>query len=76
MCLELNLSKAFIPTDLEEDWYLNEAISNLIVVDDQMAETASDNGFLIYLQKALIIETSVSFFCSRIFFTREKSVEQ
>ena len=35
-----------IPTDLEEDWYLNEAISNLIVVDDQMAETASDKRIL------------------------------
>ena len=29
-----------IPTDLE-DWYLNEAISDVIVVDDQMAETAT-----------------------------------
>ena len=35
-----------IPTDLEEDWYMNEAISNLIVVDDQMAETASDKRIL------------------------------
>ena len=27
-----------IPADLEEDWYLNEAISYLIVVDDQMID--------------------------------------
>ena len=35
-----------IPTDLEEDWYMNEAISNLIVVDDQMAETTNDKRIL------------------------------
>ena len=35
-----------IPADLEEDWYLNEGISNLIVVDDQMAEASSDKRVL------------------------------
>ena len=35
-----------IPADLEEDGYLNEAVSNLIVVDDQMSETSSDKRVL------------------------------
>ena len=29
-----------------EDWYLDEGISNLIVLDDQMAETSSDKRVL------------------------------
>ncbi len=35
-----------IPADLEEDGYLNEAVSNLIVVDDQMTETSNDKRVL------------------------------
>ena len=35
-----------IPDDLEEDWYLNETVNNLIVVDDQMAEASSDKRIL------------------------------
>ena len=48
-----------IPNDLEGGWYLNVAISNLIVVNDQMAETASDKRIRNLFTKALIIETSM-----------------
>ena len=35
-----------IPGDLEEDWYLNPSINNMIVLDDQMAEASNDKRIL------------------------------
>ena len=61
----IGFSKGF-PTDLE-DWYLNKAISDVIVVDDQMAETATCS-----IHK----RPSSKPRCSRIFSTKEKSAEQ
>jgi len=35
-----------IPHDIDEDWYFDAAINNLIVIDDQMAETSNDKRIL------------------------------
>lgn len=35
-----------IPHDIDEDWYFDSAINNLIVIDDQMAETSNDKRIL------------------------------
>ena len=35
-----------IPHDLDEDWYFNSKINNLMVIDDQMTETSNDKRIL------------------------------
>ena len=35
-----------IPHDLDEDWYFNPKINNLMVIDDQMTETSNDKRIL------------------------------
>ena len=35
-----------IPHDLDEDWYFNSHINNLMVIDDQMTETSNDKRIL------------------------------
>ena len=35
-----------IPHDLDEDWYFNSNINNLMVIDDQMTETSNDKRIL------------------------------
>lgn len=35
-----------IPHDIDEDWYFDATINNLIVIDDQMAETSNDKRIL------------------------------
>ena len=35
-----------IPHDLDEDWYFDPKINNLMVIDDQMTETSNDKRIL------------------------------
>ncbi|KAK3743384.1 hypothetical protein QZH41_002125 [Actinostola sp. cb2023] len=58
-----------IPHDLDEDWYLDPQTNNLIVIDDQMAETSNDQRILnLFTKGSHHRNLSVIFLCQNVYF--------
>ena len=58
-----------IPHDLDEDWYFDSKINNLIVIDDQMAETSNDKRILdLFTKGSHHRNLSVIFLCQNVYF--------
>ena len=53
-----------IPHDLDEDWYFDPKINNLMVIDDQMTETSNDKRILnLFTNGSHHLNLSVVFLC-------------
>ncbi|KAK3752585.1 hypothetical protein QZH41_006670 [Actinostola sp. cb2023] len=58
-----------IPHDLDEDWYFDPKVNNLIVIDDQMAETSNDQRILnLFTKGSHHRNLSVIFLCQNVYF--------
>ena len=58
-----------IPHDLDEDWYFDPQTNNLIVIDDQMAETSNDKRILnLFTKGSHHRNLSVIFLCQNVYF--------
>ncbi|KAK3745237.1 hypothetical protein QZH41_001851 [Actinostola sp. cb2023] len=58
-----------IPRDLDEDWYFDPKVNNLIVIDDQMAETSNDQRILnLFTKGSHHRNLSVIFLCQNVYF--------
>ncbi|KAK3717698.1 hypothetical protein QZH41_001101 [Actinostola sp. cb2023] len=58
-----------IPHDLDEDSYFDPKVNNLIVIDDQMAETSNDQRILnLFTKGSHHRNLSVIFLCQNVYF--------
>ncbi|KAK3697328.1 hypothetical protein QZH41_004721, partial [Actinostola sp. cb2023] len=58
-----------IPHDLDEDWYFDPQTNNLIVIDDQMAETSNDKRIMnLFTKGSHHRNLSVIFLCQNVYF--------
>ncbi|KAK3716556.1 hypothetical protein QZH41_006390 [Actinostola sp. cb2023] len=58
-----------IPHHLDEDWYFDPKVNNLIVIDDQMAETSNDKRIMNSFTKGSHHRNlSVIFLCQNVYF--------
>ena len=58
-----------IPHDLDEDWYFDPTINNLMVIDDQMSETSNDKRILnLFIRGSHHRGLSVLFLLQNVYF--------
>ncbi|KAK3727750.1 hypothetical protein QZH41_005214 [Actinostola sp. cb2023] len=58
-----------IPHDLDEDWYFDPKVNNLIVIDDQMADNSNDKRIMnLFTKGSHHRNLSVIFLCQNVYF--------
>ena len=64
-----------IPEDIDNADYLDVSQRNLIVLDDRMAQSGKDKRIADIIRKEVIIEISLSYILSKIYFIRANKLE-